>query len=795
MIISNDINKLRYINPVFKQNIPYRYDCRIYDACKGENIIKPAENHQEKFMKYVRPDCREIAERLAKLPTYSEHILPFATDLKRSELNYLYTLASRKDMDGEIRIPGRSFHYFSKISEERLRILEPLMLSQNDIGLWNYSPDFILQLDKNYSDYEINVMSRLVECNVHGDNLRQIATNPNLNHEKTIEKAQALKKLFGKKLREIGFYSNRNGEKFLYADIQLPHSDNKPDYLNFRRLYSILDEDVNPIAKKTNLTELDTYINNTYKCFKERMCIFSEKDLEKCIEDVKSQVSVAKESEILRTMQKLTQFAEYTSLQKIAKEMNHELHPAGGINPIFYYLSKKKFLFDLPVSDDGIKSSFVTKEDLHSKKFNNLLKRAKSSNIEWINLEGWSDGINLFTDNKTLTDKTVKILKRAKKLQAKNEQYTFNDALSIVLNKEIISGMKNYGYNVKTISLDVPATRDVILSQMQPPMPTQSLMKSTIASISSYYTKSESSNKFKKLCKRIADYYQANLQVYSKQRILENLKILNIMINQYARKNGVSSENIFYTLPNVFDSEYKSCELITKMYSNLFKIPEEQIIKINSFKDVNRYPENSIFVILDDIVGSGGSMTEFGDYRHCSLSIDIDKHILFCPISSTQKGLNYVNETINRFNRGSVDSVLSIDSNTVRKNNIATQFVLDEKSPKLNTKVLEATGHCNAALCHVFPYMGPDNDSALASYITKFFVPNSRCLKNKSKLLRIIEENAYYYDIFGTDKKHILTNAKRVYSPRNINRFVLVVKKIFNKLNCNTLFNTIKIRI
>ena len=64
-----------------------------------------------------------------------------------------------------------------------------------------------------------------------------------------------------------------------------------------------------------------------------------------------------------------------------------------------------------------------------------MLKRAQGSDIEWINLEGWSDGINLFTDDKTLADKTVKIIKRVKKLQAKNEDYTFNDALAVVLNK------------------------------------------------------------------------------------------------------------------------------------------------------------------------------------------------------------------------------------------------------------------------------------------------------------------------------------------------------------------------
>ena len=90
------------------------------------------------------------------------------------------------------------------------------------------------------------------------------------------------------------------------------------------------------------------------------------------------------------------------------------------------------------------------------------------------------------------------------------------------------------------------------------------------------------------------------------------------------------------------------------------------------------------------------------------------------------------------------------------------------------------TGHCNAGLCSVLPYMGPDNDSALASYIIKFFVPDPRCIKNINELFPVIEENTYYYDIFGTDKNHLLTDANRVYCPKRPNKFILYLKNFLN---------------
>lgn len=805
--ISSNINNKHYKPQTFKGNPIKFYSCKLNIADDVVEFIEegnhlcsriaediPAtkermqavkslykehlEENYKIFLEHIKPSCREIVQKLTELPTYDKSVLPFTVGLKRSELKYLYELASKKDINGEMRIPGVTFNYFSQIPEERLRMFEPLMLSKNDAGMWNYSPGFIRDLDERFGDYQINVMSRLADCRVNGRNLRQIATNPYINHEKTIEKAQGLKKLFGENLREIEFLTNRNGENFLSADIQLPHIDDKPDYLNFRRVFSLLDNDVNPTAKKSKMTEIDGYVDGIYKNLLKRMHVFSADDLERSINDVKKVLPEAGEHEILRTMQKLTQFANYSSLSRIAKEIKYELHPSGGINPYFYYFSKKKYIFDLPASNDGAKSSFITKDDIYSKDFNNFLQRAQGSDIEWINLEGWSDGVNLFSDDKTLTEKTIKVLRRAKKLQSKNEDYTFNDALSIILNREIISGMKKYGYEVKTITTNAPATRDVILTQMCPEMPTKSLLKSTIESISSYYTQSTKSKKYKNMCKKIAEYYDDNLQVYSKQRIIESLKILNEKITQQAGINGVKPENIYYILPNVPDSEYKSFELITKMYCDLFDVPKENLVKITTYKDINSYPKNSAFVLLDDNIGSGDTMARFGDYRHCATLIDKDKHIFFCPVSALKKGVNFIKGRIKDFDRERIDKVLYIYGNTTLNPNIASNFII-KGDHKLNSKVMGETGHCNAGLCDVFPYMGPDNDSILASYIIKFFVSDPKCIKNKTELLPVIEENTYYYDIFGTDKEHVLTDAKRVYSPDAPNKFVLFFKKLF----------------
>ena len=92
------------------------------------------------FRSALKPEVVDIAQKITDLPTYNTYLLPFLTDHKKFELEYLYNLAKKKDIWGEMRIPGPAFPYFSEIPYERMKILEPLMVSKNDAGMWNHSP-------------------------------------------------------------------------------------------------------------------------------------------------------------------------------------------------------------------------------------------------------------------------------------------------------------------------------------------------------------------------------------------------------------------------------------------------------------------------------------------------------------------------------------------------------------------------------------------------------------------------------------------------------------------------------
>lgn len=741
------------------------------------------KEEEEEFLRCVKPEIKNSVKNMLALPTYDLFTLPYLIDLKSSEINHIHSLASQKDILGEMRIPAETLPFFSGMEEERLKMFEPLMLSKNDAGMWNYVASHIIDLDKHYDNKQIYIMSKLAQAKVHGSNLESIASNPYLNHKKTIEKAEMLNKLYGKDLREISFFPNSKNENWLSADIQLPHRDDKPDWQNFKRVYARLDDDVNPINSNEEMKEVNKYVDDMYYNFEKKLHVFSESELNSAINDVSAKNPDATEFEILRTMQKLTQFSNYNSLKNINevlldKNINR-INPKGGINPIFSYISSKH-LVDLSKQDGGINFGiFITKDDLNNNYFNEICKQAKdlpkdsTTKVKFINLEGWDDGINLITDEKTLAKRTDIVIKQAKKIQKENSDYTFNDSLSEVLNKDIESKLSKDNLECITVSIDAPATRGVILDQMRPIMPTKSILKSTILSVSDYYTKEKKvPKKYPEMCMKIAKYYDDNINIFSKQRIIEDLKTIHENINDYLKKNNLDENNVTLIIPKTPDT--KSFELINKMYQKMYKTP---IKKISDVRDLNMEPENSVFIILDDVIGSGSSMMNVGFYWEESGKLNRDKHILFCPITATEEGVETLNNVINKNGRNNSDKIINLKQNTMEYSKIASDFINDGNI-ELNEKVFTPKGHGNFGMCTVFPYMAPDNCSGLSSHLLKYFVPNSDCIKNKGEFFDEIEESTMYYDIFGTDKNHIITNHKIVFS----RQYESLVHKIFGKI-------------
>lgn len=777
----NTINKYRIQNfTPYKSNRninftgfnPYKFE-EIFD--EFFIIPKPSDT----FIAKKFPDSVNIIKDFLSLDGYTPDVIDILKGKKKAELKYLYQITSKKDILRNLRIPFENFADFASIPTERLKELEPIILSKRDIGIWNYEPEYILNLNK-LEEKKLTTFIELAKCNVTPSSTDEILTNPSMNWEKIVEKAKSLKALYGKDLREIEFYKNPSNENFFLADIQLPPN-GKPSWTNFKRITVKIDEDINPVSAKALKTPIENFVENIYKKTISKLEIFNEEDLNNTVSKIHKACPNATNSEILTTIQKLTQFSSYKSLKIIDKKLTEQgftdFLKFGELYNYFDYFHNSKKIITLSNTTNKKFGILFTKNDINNKELleqlNHIKNNPEFSNVEFINLEGFSDGINLFTDNNKLAQKAITIIKKAKTLQYKNPNLTYEECVEHILNDKITSTLTKMGFKIYTLSSDNSATKTSILDQMQPVMPTKDSINSTIEAIADYYTIEK--NGYKKLSKALAQYYDENINVYSKQSIVKDLKLLNEKIDNYLYQNNLLRENLYIIEPKL--EAPKSFHIINKMYQDLFDLPQDKIKSISKIEEINNLPANSTCIILDDIAGTGRSMIKFGDYYLNANTINSDKHILFVPISTTPNGIEFINDTIKNLSRNNNDALLylekNITQNTLHKN-IFDNYRM--KIKRFKTEEASNQGYNNQALCTVFPYMSPNNNSYIASNLIKLFVPNSNCIKNQSQEFKTIEEKAIYYNIFGQDKDNLKFNSTND-TPKT---FIRKIRDFFN---------------
>lgn len=752
---------------------PYKFEGDFFD----EFFLVPKVS--DAILSKRFPKSVNVIKNFLSLENYTPEILDILQGKKKAELEYLYKITSKKDIVQNLRIPFEYFAEFASIPIERLKELEPIILSKRDIGFWNYEPDYILNLNK-LDDKKLTTFIELAKCNVNPSSTDAILTNPFLNWEKIVEKAKNLRELFGKDLREIEFYENPNHDKFFLADIQLPPN-GKPSWTNFRRITVKIDNDINPISGKALKTPIEKFVENIYKKTISKLEIFNEEDLHNTISKINKECPNATDAEILSTLQKLTQFSSYKSLKSIDEKLTEQgftdLLKIGELSDYFDYFHNSKKLITLSQNSDKKLGIILTQNDIKNKDILKELQLIKNNpdfaNVEIINLEGFSNGVNLFTDNNKLSQKAIPIIQKAKALQNKNQSLTHEECLNHLLNNNIISSLKKIGFETYTINFDNSATKASILEQIQPVMPTKDAIQSTIEAIADYYTIEK--HGYKKLSQAIAKYYDENINVYSKQSIIKDLKLLNQKINLFLDKNNLSRENLYIIEPKL--ETPKSFHILNKMYQDLFELPKNKIIQISKIEEVNKLPQNSTCIILDDIAGTGKSMIELGDYYKNANTINPDKHILFVPIVTTNNSISLIKDTITNLSRKNNDALLYLEKNLTQ--NTLHQNIFDNfrmRMKRFKTEEISKQGYHNQALCTVFPYMSPNNNSYIASNLLDLFVPNSNCIKNTSSEFKKIEEKAVYYNIFGQDKNNLKFNSPND-KPKS---FLTKIREFFN---------------
>ncbi len=465
---------------------------------------------------------------------------------------------------------------------------------------------------------------------------------------------------------------------------------------------------------------------------KKQLCAYTPEKLDNDIKTVLKEVPEANERQVLIVMQRLTQWANYNCLPELAQRLSafnvSEIANTSPLNQCFNYLHKSKRLFNLNCHGENI--AFITsKSELPL-----TLEKKHHKDTSFINLEGFEDGVNLFSSDNELADKTIAMLRKVQNYRYYNPDITFKEALFMVLNNYVYKSMRENGYNLKVISRHQPETRENILAQMLPYAPSSpDEIKTTIETIAKFFGRTKLQTL--QLRNNIADYYECKLNVFSKQRIIDDLSVLKTKINKYLKKHKISEDNLYYVIPDELGAN-KSFGLITYMFAQNNSIDAKKIMRLNCVSDLKNYPENSVFVILDDFSGSGDTLIQASNYYLESWRLNKPQHILFCPLSACEGAIDKIQGTIDIVSREKLDKVLTVKNNiqynpkTEREISLDNYFLTDEKA----VEAFGFEGYKNENLYSgstVFPYMAPDNNSDLSSFITRYFLPHPNGIKSK----------------------------------------------------------------
>ena len=479
-----------------------------------------------------------------------------------------------------------------------------------------------------------------------------------------------------------------------------------------------------------SIEPLDKIVTRISEKINSQLKAFTPEQLNTAIKNVMREVPNTSEQETLIVMQKLTQWANYRCLPVIEKKLSNldvsNIEAKTPLNKCFNYFHAEKRLIQLNQDSKNI-ACFVTPRELDS-----ILKKKTSANV-FINLEGFDDGVNLLSDDNKLQECTIKTLLKVKNLLREKPQRTFREGLFSVLNGKIKKRMNDYGYTVKTIQVNNPPTRESILSQMAPySPPSTNDVRKTIEAIAHFYTNDK--QEYNTLSNNIAQYYESRLEIYSKQKLIHGLDEIKKLIDKFIKENKISEDNVYYIIPDELGLD-KSYGLITEMFARQHNIPPEKIHRIGNILELNDYSPKTTFVILDDFAGSGDSMSNAANYNFDKFCLLNDRHVIFSPITVFKYGLENIEANIESAGRENLDYIITLKENIQpslydKKNiKIDEYFFLNE----LGQKVLGFEGYRSDINfftgCTVFPYMSPDNNSDLASFITRFFLPKSKGIK------------------------------------------------------------------
>lgn len=498
----------------------------------------------------------------------------------------------------------------------------------------------------------------------------------------------------------------------------------------------------NPI--QVNFTGLDRFeksvakpfqkeIKKIYTKFEKDMGILQPEDIWAISTNIIAKTGISRE-EVMKSLDILTQYSSYNSLQKIEKWL-YDRHfyginslPTGRrfenrdmcLSDVLNYISKKNFRYS---QNNNSSAMIVDSKMLHFLDKNNIKYSSYFSLHKPVFIEDFENGYNFLNQSQSLEKFTIEKLKKALQLQEKsgknliyNLKYVLNGPTLVKLLKQSITPQ------VITSKPNKFPTTGNIAQNVNPIMPCfEYFYEAAEEIVQNGELPPKKGEEF------VLDFLNNMTEIITPRNYSENLQILNAKIERFIKQNHRDPKKIYYIIPNT----EKSFALTNYMYKNANNIKHTKNIILDqklgvwdTMDKIEKLPNDSTLILMDDYLISGLSMLReqfcYDEIlKQSKILQNGNKSIIFAPMFATKCGSREFSNYISFFNRKGLDEIIS--SKILPEYKEKYIFNSKQKYNKFQTS-------------SILPYMGPDTnvEDLIPLYELFLYNPNAQkaCVNN-----------------------------------------------------------------
>lgn len=458
--------------------------------------------------------------------------------------------------------------------------------------------------------------------------------------------------------------------------------------------------------------------------------LFSAEDIKRLLE---KGFIPAEHSKALQAMRLLTQFGNMRSLNRLQADLLGYYdwgHPvvsddAGTLGRTLHYLHQKEYsnsgnkpnpfhrsaLCSASITNQRRGAILLDRNMLHQLQNNErLLRHIKENDFIILYADGWIEGVSPFNQStmESLYQNTQQTLALAKDIASK-EHKDEDTALREAISKPTRDIIKSLGLEDNFILLkNKPRIRQKPFSNVQEIA--ENLEPERISSAEFYkIIASYSDPEYRSAA---LELLHRNAEVFSPRRLTQFSLEKQKAIEAYAKERKIPSQSIYYLIPNI----NKSYGVVTMQHLIVNNIPSEQAVT-----DINAVPpESSMVVILDDIAGSGSSLSA----AYHRIKDLYNGPVVISPTISSSSAAQYI--------KNSCKAAVFIPGKVIMPFKQSDYFKnLSAERKKVFEQLMGSLGYGEDGLSIAFPYMAPDNNNQFfRTKIAPFFTLNGAGIKS-----------------------------------------------------------------